>query len=94
MGKQKTPYQKTYEIKAGLQEFTVDFKGCNRQFARLEVSLVYNKSNKHSYKAECTAKNKKRPASEYFRDVQCNQQKKTLTHRLVHRNIYFGTTQN
>ena len=64
------------KIKAGLQEFTVDFKGCNRQFARLEVSLVYNKSNKHSYKAQCAAKNKKRPASEYFRDVQCNQHKK------------------
>ena len=32
MGKQKTPYQNTYEMKAGSQEFTVDFKGCNRQF--------------------------------------------------------------
>ena len=66
MGKQKTPYQKTYEIKAGLQEFTVDFKGCNRQFARLEVSLVYNKSNKHSYKAQCAAKNKKASSQRIF----------------------------
>ena len=76
MGKQKTPYQKTYEIKADSQEFTVDFKGCNRQFGRLEVSLIYNKSNKHSYEVECAAKNKKHPASEYFTDVQCNQHKK------------------
>ena len=47
MGKQKTPYQNTYEMKASLQELTVDFKGCNRQFDWLEVSLVYNKSDKH-----------------------------------------------
>ena len=32
MGIQKTPYQKTYELPPGSQEFTVDFMGCNRQF--------------------------------------------------------------
>ena len=61
MGKQKTPYQNTYEMKASLQELTVDFKGCNRQFDWLEVSLVYNKSDKQltiydSYNTECAAK--------------------------------------
>ena len=32
MGIQKTLYQKTCELQAGSQEFTVDFKSCNRQF--------------------------------------------------------------
>ena len=35
-------------------------------------------------------KNKKRPASEYFIDVQRNQDKKMLTHRLIQKNIYLG----
>ena len=61
MGIQKTPYQKTYELQMGPEEFTVDFKGCKRQSDWLEISLVYDKSDKHltiynSYTAECTAK--------------------------------------
>ena len=31
MGIQKTPYQKTYELQSGSQEFTVDFKGCDQR---------------------------------------------------------------
>ena len=39
----------------------VDFKGCERKFEWLEISLVYDKSDKHltvydSYNAECVAK--------------------------------------
>ena len=54
----KTPYQKTYEKQIGSQEFTVDFKESDRQFDWLEVSLVYDKSDKHliiydSYNGEC-----------------------------------------
>ena len=30
MGIQKTLYQKTFELQAGSQDFTVDFKGCDR----------------------------------------------------------------
>ena len=61
MGIQKTPYQKTYELQAGSQEFTVDFKGCDRQFDWLEISLLCDKSDKHltiydSYNAECAAR--------------------------------------
>ena len=61
MGIQKTPYQKTYELKAGSQEITLDFKGSNRQFDWLEISLLYDKSDKHltiydSYSAECAAR--------------------------------------
>ena len=61
MGIQKTPYQKTYELQTGSQEFTADFEGCQRQFDWLEIPLVYEKSDKHltiydSYNAECAAK--------------------------------------
>ena len=61
MGVQKTPYQKTYELQAGSQDFTVDFQGANRQFDWIEISLVYGKSDKHltvynSYNAECASK--------------------------------------
>ena len=61
MGIQKTPYQKTYELQAGSQEFTVDFKGCDRQFEWLKISLLYDKSDKHltiydSYIADCAAR--------------------------------------
>ena len=47
MGVQKRPYQKAYELQAGSQDFTVDFQGANRQFDWIEISLVYDKSDKH-----------------------------------------------
>ena len=61
MGIQKRPYQKTYELQTGLQEFTVDFKGCERQFDWLEIPSIYDKSDKHLtiyeiYNAKCAAK--------------------------------------
>ena len=61
MGVQKTPYQKTYELQAGSQDFTVDFQVANRQFYWIEISLVYDKSDKNltaydSYNAECASK--------------------------------------
>ena len=61
MGIQKTLYQKTYELQAGSQEFTVDFKGCNRQFGWLGISLLYGKSDKFlilykSFNAKCAAR--------------------------------------
>ena len=45
----------------GFQKFTVDFKSCDRKFEWLEVSLVYNKSDKHltisgGLNTECAAK--------------------------------------
>ena len=64
MGVQKTPYQKTYELQAGSQDFTVDFQGANRQFDWIEIYLVYDKSDKHliaynSYNAEFASKFRK-----------------------------------
>ena len=64
MGIQKNPYQKTYELQTGVQDFTVNFQGANRQLDWIEISLVYNKSDKHltlydSYNVECAAKTMK-----------------------------------
>ena len=78
IGIQKTPYQKTYELKAGSQEITVDFKGGNRQFDWLEISLLYDKSDKHltiydSYSVECAARMmKKNRAFKHMGGVQRN----------------------
>ena len=48
MGAQKTPIQKTYEIKQGSDSLNVEFLGVNRQFDWLEISIVNDKSDKHS----------------------------------------------
>ena len=48
MGTQKTPIQKTYEIKQGSDSLNVEFLGANRQFDWLEISIVNGKSDKHS----------------------------------------------
>ena len=48
MGTQKTPIQKTYEIKQGSDSLNVEFLGANRQFDWLKVSVVNDKSDKHS----------------------------------------------
>ena len=42
-----TPYQQSFEINVGLQSLVVDFVGANRQFAFLELSLVYYKNEQH-----------------------------------------------
>ena len=64
MGVQKPPIHKTYEISVGSDTINVDFLGSNRQFDQLEISLVFDKSDKHtiiydSYNAELAAKNLK-----------------------------------
>ena len=60
MGVQKTPIHKTCEISTGFDSINVDFLGSNRQFDWLEISLVFDKSHKHttiydSYNAELAA---------------------------------------
>ena len=40
MDMQKTTYQKRYELPASSQEFTVIFKGCDRQLDWPEISLI------------------------------------------------------
>ena len=62
MGTQKTPLQKTYEINVGQDFLDIDFLGANRQSDWIEISLVYDKSDKHtviiydSYNFEMTPK--------------------------------------
>ena len=61
MGVQKTPIQKTCKISAGFDSINIEFLGANRQFYWLEMSLEFDKSNRHislydSYSVELTAK--------------------------------------
>ena len=42
-----TPYQQAFEIKTCTQSINVNFVGANRQFAFLEVYLVYDKNDQH-----------------------------------------------
>ena len=48
MGTQKTLLQETYEINVRQDLIDIDFLGANRQFDWLEISLAYDKSDKHT----------------------------------------------
>ena len=48
MRAQKTPMQTTYKINVGQDTLDVDFLVASRQFDWLELSLVYDKNNKHN----------------------------------------------
>ena len=48
MGAQKTPLQKTYEINKGSDSLNVELLGSNRQFDWIEISIVPDKSDKHT----------------------------------------------
>ena len=48
MGAQKTPIEKTYETNTGSDSLNVEFLGSNRQFDWTEISVVPDKSNKHT----------------------------------------------
>ena len=55
------PYQQLFEINTGTQSFTCTFKGAQRQFDWLEISIAYDKSYQHttiydSYDLELAAK--------------------------------------
>ena len=55
------PYQQLFEINKRTQSFTCTFKGVQRQFDWLEISIVYDKSYQHttiydSYDLELAAK--------------------------------------
>ena len=61
MGALPAPYQQLFEINKGTQSLTVTFKGAQRQFEWLEISLIYYKSYQHltiynSYDLELAAK--------------------------------------
>ena len=59
-GIKPTPFQKTFEVNVGNQSHVVEFKGANKQFSLIEISLVYEKSEQHnsiydSYNVEVAA---------------------------------------
>ena len=61
MGVLAAPYQQLFEVSKGIQSLTVTFKGAQRQFEQIEISLVYDKSYQHltiydSYDLELAAK--------------------------------------
>ena len=47
------PFQQEFEISAVTQDFTCTFKGTQRQFDWIEISIVYNKSYQHSTIYDC-----------------------------------------
>ena len=56
-----SPYQQVFEVNTVTQDFTCTFKGAQRQFDWLEISIVYDKSYQHttiydSYDLELAAK--------------------------------------
>ena len=74
MGAQKTPIQKTYEIKQGSDSLNVEFLGANRQFDWIEISIVNDKNDKHtstydSYNRELAAQNIKSLKLSNFTEV-------------------------
>ena len=48
MGAQKTPIPKRYEIKQGSNSLNIEFLGANRQSDWVEISMVKDKSDKHT----------------------------------------------
>lgn len=83
MGVQKTPIQKIYEISVGSDSLSIDFLGVNRQINWEEISLVFDKSNKHttqydSYDVELVLKSIKLVKLSNFTEIYslANKQKK------------------
>ena len=83
MGVQKTPIQKAYEIGIGSDSINIDFLGSNRQFDWLEISIVYDKSDKHttmynSYNVELAVKYIKSIKLSNFTEIYSLTNKKIL----------------
>ena len=84
MSAQKTPIQKTYEINVGQDSINIDFLGSNRQFDWLEISMVYDKSDKHTtiydgYKIELASKYIKSVKLSNFTAIYSLANKKNMT---------------
>ena len=46
-GVQFSLYQQSFKVNVGTQTVNVDFQGASRQFARIEMSPVYDRSDQH-----------------------------------------------
>ena len=95
MGMQKTPIQKAYEISIGSDSINVDFLGSNRQFDWIEISLVSNKSDKHttiydSYNVELAAKYTKSVKLSNFTEIySLINEKKYDTDNLMQKHLLY-----
>ena len=84
MGAQKAPLQKTYEINVGQDSLNINFTGSNRQFDWLQLSLVFDKSDKHttiydSYNVEMAEKIIKFVKLSSFTEFTAIQTKQNMT---------------
>ena len=85
MGAQKTPTQKAYEINVGQDSLDIDFLVVQRRFDSLELSIVYDKSDKHttiydSYNVELAAKTIKSVKLSNFTEIySLTNEKKYMT---------------
>ena len=94
MGVQKTPIQKTYEMSVGSDTINVDFLGLNRQFDWLEISLVFDKRDKHktiydSYNAELAAKYIKAIKLSNFTEIYSLTNEKNMIAIIQRKNICY-----
>ena len=94
MGAQKTPIQKTYEIKHGSDSLNMEFLGANRQFDWIEISIVQDKSDKHttiydSYNRELAAQTIKTIKLSNFTEIYSLTNKKNTALTTSHKNFYF-----
>lgn len=92
MGAEKTPIQKTYEINIEQDSINVDFLGANRKFDLLEISLVFDKSDKHtsiydSYNVELASKYIKSRTLSNFTEIYSLKNEKNMTWTTYHKNI-------
>ena len=95
MGMQKTSIQKAYKISIGSDSINVDFLGSNKQFDWIEISLVSNKSDKHttiydSYNVELAAKYIKSVKLSNFTEIySLTNEKKYDTDNLMQKHLLY-----
>ena len=95
MGAQKTPIQKTYEIKKGSDNLNVEFLESNRQFDWLEISTVNDKSDNHatiydSYNREVAAQKIKSLQLSNFTEIySLTNEKKCSIDNLTQRHLLY-----
>ena len=95
MGTQKTQIQKTYEMNVRQDSLDIDFLGANRQFDWIELSLVYDESDKHttiydSYNVEMASKIIKSVKLTNFTEIySLTNEKKFDTDNLAQKNLLY-----
>ena len=94
METQKTLLQKTYEINVGQDSLDIDFLEAHRQFDWMEISLVSDKSEKHttiyhSYNVEMASKRIKSARLTNFTEIYSLTNEKNTISTTCLKNIYF-----